>query len=71
MLNLFSFDRERCGKMLQMFELQMSRKKYIVKTPTTTSIQLKTTLTAVGFDVIMTLHTPPQPTQQELYSSIN
>ena len=31
----------------------------IVETPTTTSIQLKTTSTAVGFDTIMTVHTPP------------
>ena len=34
----------------------------IVKTPTTTSIQLNTTSTAVGFDTIMTVHTtPPHP----------
>ena len=31
----------------------------IVKTPTTTSIQLKTTSTAVVFDTIMTVHTHP------------
>ena len=31
----------------------------IVKTPTTTSIQLKKTSTAVGFDTIMTVHTTP------------
>ena len=33
---------------------------FIVKT--TTSIQLKTTSTAVGFDRFMTVHTPPHPT---------
>ena len=38
----------------------------IVKTPTTTSIQLKTTSTAVGFDMIMTLHHHHHP-RQELY----
>ena len=37
----------------------------IVKTPTTTSIQLNTTTIDVGFDTIMTVHTPPH---QELYS---
>ena len=31
----------------------------IVKTPTTASLQLKTTSTAVGFDTNMTVHTPP------------
>ena len=30
--------------------------KQIVKTPTTTSMQLKTTSTEVGFDTIMTVH---------------
>ena len=40
---------------------------HIVKTPTTTSIQLKKTSTAVGFDMIMTLHHPTPPTRQELY----
>ena len=30
-----------------------------VKTPTKTSIQLNTASTAVGFDMIMTVHTPP------------
>ena len=35
--------------------------KYFVKTPTTTSIQLNSTSTEVGFDVIMTVHTPPPP----------
>ena len=34
----------------------------IVKTPTTTSIQLKKTSTAVGFDTIMTVHTTPSTT---------
>ena len=29
--------------------------------PNLTSIQLKSTLTAVGFNVIMTANTPPQP----------
>ena len=36
----------------------------IVKTPTTTSIQLNTTTIDVGFDTIMTVHhhpTPPHP----------
>ena len=34
----------------------------IVKTPTTASLQLKTTSTAVGFDTIVTVHThPPTP----------
>ena len=51
----------------------------IVKTPTTTSIQLNTTTIDVGFDTIMTVHTPPycrsvptilpQCTTQELYLS--
>ena len=31
----------------------------IVKAPTTTSIQLNTTTIEVGFDTIMTVHTPP------------
>ena len=35
---------------------QSIKTKNIVKTPTTTSIQLKATSTAVGFDTIMTLH---------------
>ena len=40
---------------------QSIKTKNIVKTPTTTSIQLKATSTAVGFDTIMTLHHhPPQ-----------
>ena len=46
--------------------------KFIVKTPTTTSIQLKATSTAVGFDTIMTLHHhhhPPTHPRQELYST--
>ena len=44
----------------------------IVKTPTTTSIQLNTTTVDVGFDMIMTVHhhpTPPHPPHQELYPS--
>ena len=44
----------------------------IVKTPTTTSIQLNTTTIDVGFDTIMTVHTTPpthHPTTQELYFS--
>ena len=40
----------------------------IVKTPTTTSIQLNTTTIDVGFDMIMTVHHPTHPTQ-ELYLS--
>ena len=42
-----------------------------VKTPTKTSIRLKTTSSAVGFDTIMTVHTTPPPPHhptQELYS---
>ena len=31
----------------------------VVKTPTTTSIQLNTTSIEVGFDTIMTVHHPP------------
>ena len=34
----------------------------IVKTPTTTSIQLNTTTIDVGFDTIMTVHTHPPTT---------
>ena len=41
----------------------------IVKTPTTTSIQLNTTTIDVGFDTIMTVHTHHPPTRQELYPS--
>ena len=43
----------------------------VVKTPTTASIQLNTTTIDVGFDTIMTVHTPPHPTppHQELYLS--
>ena len=41
----------------------------IVKTPTTTSIQLKTTSTAVGFDTIMTVHTHPTHPGTLLYSA--
>ena len=33
----------------------------VVKNPTTISIQLNTTSTAVGFDTIMTVHTPTPP----------
>ena len=54
---------------------------HIVKTPTTTSIQLNTTSTAVGFDTIMTVHTPPHPphptpphptqTQETVQGSVN
>ena len=41
---------------------QSIKTKNIVKNPTITSIQLKATSTAVGFDTIMTLHHhhPPQ-----------
>ena len=41
----------------------------IVKTPTTTSIQLNTTTIDVGFDMIMTVHTTHPTTHQELYLS--
>ena len=41
----------------------------IVKTPTTTSIQLNTTTIDVGFDMIMTVHTTHPTTHQELYIS--
>ena len=40
---------------------------HFVKAPTTTSVQLKTTSTAVGFDTIMTVYTH-HPTQ-ELFPS--
>ena len=43
---------------------QSIKTKNIVKTLTTTSIQLKATSTAVGFDTIMTLHHPPYPTHR-------
>ena len=40
----------------------------IVKTPTTTSIQLRTTSTAVEFDMIMTVHTTTHPTPLSSWS---
>ena len=43
----------------------------VVKTPTTTSIQLNTTSTAVGFDTIMTVHTHPTQTQETVQGSVN
>ena len=57
---------------------QSIKTKNIVKNPTITSIQLKATSTAVGFDTIMTLHHhiaavyPPycrSVPRQELYST--
>ena len=52
---------------LQVTMNQSIKTKNIVKNPTITSIQLKATSTAVGFDTIMTLHHPPR---QELYSTL-
>ena len=40
---------------------RFTRSTLVVKTPTTTSIQLNTTTIDVGFDTIMTVHTPPPP----------
>ena len=40
---------------------QSIKTKNIVNTLTTTSIELKATSTAVGFDTIMTLHHPHHP----------
>ena len=49
---------------------QKSQNHQIVKTPTTTSIQLNRTSIDVGFDTIMTVHThPPHPPHpHKLYS---
>ena len=66
-----------CGR-----ELTYTQMTIIGKTPTTTSIQLKTTSTAVGFDMIMTLHhhhyhhpstptTPPHPDRNSTKASVS
>ena len=43
------------------FDNSLKPKSEVVKTSTTTSIQLNATLSAVGFDVIMTVNTTPPP----------
>ena len=51
--------QEACHPRIQLF--LTNQWPAFVKTPTSSSIQLKTTSTAVGFDTIMTVHTTPPP----------
>ena len=54
---------------VESLEEKQKEMSFIVKTPTTTSIQLNTTTIDVGFDTIMTVHHHPPPPTQELYLS--
>ena len=62
---VLSYKKSRNKLRLSWAKLKLSYEE-IVKTPTTTSIQLNTTSTAVGFDTIMTVHTHPTQTLSHL-----